>query len=99
MIFAFSEEQEELRRTTRDFLADTSAESDVRRLMETAAGYDADAWRLMAEIGLHGLAVPEEYGGAGCGFVELGVVCEQMGAALLCAPFFSTVVLAANTLL
>ena len=100
MISAFSEEQEELRRTTRDFLADTSAESDVRRLMETATGYDPGTWRLMAnQIGLQGLAIPDEYGGAGCGFVELGVVCEQMGAALLCAPFFSTVVLAANTVL
>ena len=54
----------------------------------------------MAEqMGLQGLAIPEEFGGSGYSFVELGVVLEEMGRALLCAPYFSTVVLAANTLL
>jgi alkylation response protein AidB-like acyl-CoA dehydrogenase len=51
------------------------------------------------QLGLQALAIPEEYGGAGFGYVELTVVFEEMGAALLCAPYFSTVALAANALL
>ncbi|MDH6622831.1 alkylation response protein AidB-like acyl-CoA dehydrogenase [Streptomyces sp. LBL] len=100
MDFAFSEEQEELGRTVRAFLADTSPEIEVRRLMETPEGFDRALWRRMgSELGLQGLAVPEEYGGAGCGPVEVGVVMEEMGRALLCAPFLSSAVLATTTLL
>jgi alkylation response protein AidB-like acyl-CoA dehydrogenase len=99
MNFAFSEEQEELREAVRRFLADKSPESEVRRLMATTEGYDPAVWRQMAEqLGLQSLAIPEDYGGAGFGFVELVVVLEEMGAALLCAPFFSSVVLAAGAL-
>ncbi len=100
MDFAFSEEQEELGRTVRAFLARTSPEAEVRRLMETPEGFDRALWRRMgAELGLQGLAVPEEYGGAGCGPVEVGVVMEEMGRALLCAPFLASAVLATTTLL
>ncbi|NEA63293.1 acyl-CoA dehydrogenase family protein [Streptomyces sp. SID12488] len=100
MDFAFSEEQKELGRTVRAFLADTSPESEVRRLMETPGGFDPALWRRMgSELGLQGLAVPEEYGGAGYGPVEVGVVMEEMGRALLCAPFLSSAVLATTTLL
>jgi alkylation response protein AidB-like acyl-CoA dehydrogenase len=98
--FAFSEEQEELRRFVRQFLEAKSPESEVRRLMATEDGYDPDTWRQMAEqMGLPGLIVPEEFGGSGFGYIELIVVLEEMGRALLCAPYFSSVVLAANTLL
>jgi alkylation response protein AidB-like acyl-CoA dehydrogenase len=98
--FAFSEEQEELRRSVRRFLEDKSPETEVRRLMETTEGYDPAVWRQMAEqLGLQGIAIPEEYGGSGYGFVELVVILEEMGRALLCAPYFSTVALAANLLL
>jgi alkylation response protein AidB-like acyl-CoA dehydrogenase len=98
--FAFSEEQEELRKAVRRFLEDKSPESEVRRLMETEAGYDLAVWRQMAEqLGLHGLAIPESYGGSGFTYVELVVVFEEMGRALLCAPYFSSVALAANLLL
>ena len=100
MDFAFSEEQEELGRTVRAFLADTSPETEVRRLMETPEGFDRALWRRMGtELGLQGLAVPEEYGGAGCGPVEVGVVMEETGRALLCAPFLSSAVLATTVLL
>ncbi|MDQ1419139.1 MAG: hypothetical protein QOJ52_1101 [Acidimicrobiaceae bacterium] len=100
MNLAFSDEQEELRRSVRRFLADKSPESEVRRLMETDAGYDPAVWTQMAEqLGLQGLAIPEEYGGSGFSFVELVVVLEEMGRALLCAPFFSSVVLAAGAVL
>ena len=68
--------------------------------METTNGYDRAVWRQMAEqLGLQGLAIPEEYGGSGYGYVELIVVLEEMGRSLLCAPYFSTVALAANLLL
>ncbi|TML62804.1 MAG: acyl-CoA dehydrogenase [Actinobacteria bacterium] len=100
MNFAFSEEQEELRRTVRSFLEDKSPSAEVRRLMETEEGFDPAVWRQMAEqLGLQGLAIPEEYGGSGFTYVELVVVLEEMGRALLCAPYFSTIALAANTIL
>jgi alkylation response protein AidB-like acyl-CoA dehydrogenase len=98
MNFAFTEEQEELRKTVRQFLEAKSPETAVREQMETEAGYDAAVWSQMGEqMGLQGLVIPEEFGGSGYSYVELGIVLEEMGRALLCAPFFSTVVLAANT--
>ena len=100
MNFAFTEEQEELRNTVRAFLENKSSEEAVREQMETEDGYDPAVWSQMGEqMGLQGLAIPEEYGGSGYSFVELGIVLEEMGRALLCAPFFSTAVLAANTLI
>jgi alkylation response protein AidB-like acyl-CoA dehydrogenase len=98
--FAFSEEQEELRRITRQFLESKSPETEVRRLMETTGGYDPAVWSQMAnELGLQSLVIPEEYGGQGFTYVELTVVLEEMGRALLAAPFYSTVVLATNAVL
>jgi alkylation response protein AidB-like acyl-CoA dehydrogenase len=100
MNFAFSEEQEELRSSVRRFLEDKSPMTEVRRLMETSDGYDPAVWKQMGEqLGLQAIAIPEEYGGVGFGYVELTVIFEEMGAALLCAPYFSTVALAANALL
>ena len=100
MNFAFTEEQEELRNIVRSFMEDKSPESEVRRLMETTEGYDPAVWAQMAEqLGLQSLIIPEEYGGQGYGYVELIVVLEEMGRALMAAPFFSTVVLGANTLI
>ncbi len=100
MNFAFTEEQEELRRVVRSFMDDKSPETEVRRLMDTTEGYDASVWSQMGEqMGLQGLIIPEQYGGSGYSYVELIVVLEEMGRGLLCAPFFSTVALAANTLM
>ncbi|MBV9663517.1 MAG: acyl-CoA dehydrogenase family protein, partial [Actinobacteria bacterium] len=100
MNFAFSEEQEELRKSVRRFLDDKSPSAEVRRLMETTEGYDQAVWSQMAQqLGLQGLSIPEEYGGSGYTYVELIVVLEEMGRALLCAPYFSTVALAANAFL
>ncbi len=100
MNFAFTEEQDQLRGFVRDFLADKSPESAVREQMDTERGYDPDVWGQMADqMGLQGLAVPEAYGGQGFSFVEQVIVLEEMGRALLCAPYFSSVVLAANALL
>ena len=100
MNFAFSDEQEELRTAVHRFLAEKSPESEVRRLMDTTDGYDPAVWSQMADqLGLQSLTIPEEFGGSGFTYVELLVVLEEMGAALLCAPFFSSVALAANALL
>src|SRR6187455_2030101 len=100
MNFAFSEEQEELRKVVKDFLNAKSSEASVRELMETESGYDDAVWSQMAEqMGLQGLIIPEEFGGSGYSYVELIVVLEEMGRRLLCAPYFSTVVLGANTLI
>jgi alkylation response protein AidB-like acyl-CoA dehydrogenase len=100
MNFAFSEEQDELRRAVRRFLAEKSPETEVRRLMETTEGYDPAVWQQMAQqLGLQSLTIPEEFGGSGFGYVELIVVLEEMGSALLCAPYFATVALAANAVL
>ena len=100
MNFGFSEEQEELRKMVKRFLDEKSPETEVRRLMATEEGYDPAVWEQMAnELALQGLGIPEQYGGQGFGPVELYVVFEEMGAALLCAPYFSTVALAANAVM
>ena len=100
MQFTFTDEQEELRRTMRRFLEEKSPVGEVRRLMETEEGYDEAVWKQMAqELGLQGLHIPEEYGGQGFTFVELGIVLEEMGRALLCAPYFASVALAASAIL
>jgi alkylation response protein AidB-like acyl-CoA dehydrogenase len=96
----FGAEHEELRKAVRRFLEHRSPESEVRRLMDTAAGYDRAVWSQMADqLGLQGLIIPEQFGGSGYGYLELVVVLEEMGRALLCAPYFSTVVMAANLLM
>ncbi|MGH8336216.1 MAG: acyl-CoA dehydrogenase family protein, partial [Gammaproteobacteria bacterium] len=98
--FAFTDEQEQFRSAIRRFLSDKSPTTEVRRLMATAEGYDPAVWRQLSdELGLPGIHIPEEYGGAGFGIVELCVVTEELGRALLCAPYFSTAVLAANAIL
>lgn len=98
--FSFSDEQEEFRRTVRRFFEDTSPPGEVRRLMETEAGFDPSVWaKLSGNLGLTGIAIPEEYGGQGFGFVELALTLEEMGRSLVCAPYFASVVLAANAIL
>lgn len=98
--FAFTDEQEQFRSALRRFLTDRSPATEVRRLMATETGYDPAVWRqLSAELALPGIHVPEQYGGAGFGMVELGIVMEELGRALLCAPYFSTAVMAANAIL
>jgi alkylation response protein AidB-like acyl-CoA dehydrogenase len=100
MQFTFTDEQEELRRTIRRFLDEKSPVAEVRRLMESDEGHDEAVWKQMAqELGLQGLAIPDAYGGQGFTLVELGIVFEEMGRALLCAPFLSSVGLAANAIL
>ena len=98
--FSFTDEHEELRATVRAFLQERSDETAVRAQMATERGFDDEVWNQMAEqLGLAGLIIPEEYGGAGMSYVELLVVMEEMGRALLCSPFLSSAVFATNALL
>ena len=100
MQFVFSEEQAQLRDAVRRFLGQHSPPSEVRRLMETEAGYDAGVWRrLHDELAVGGVHVPERYGGQGFSFAELAIVLEEMGRALYCGPYFSSTVLAATAIL
>jgi alkylation response protein AidB-like acyl-CoA dehydrogenase len=100
MRFAFTEEQEALRESARVFLADHSSGDQVRAAMSSDIGYDPALWRRIAQdLGWPAVIVPEQYGGLGLGYVELIALMEEMGAALLCAPFFSTVCLAGNALI
>ncbi len=88
-----SAEHRALREAVAALLEKRSPESRVRELMATDSGYDEAVWRELADMGLLGLAVPERLGGSGAGHVEMGIVTEEMGRALLCAPFLSTAVL------
>ena len=98
--FSFTDEHDELRATVRAFLQEQSDESAVRAQMASERGYDAGIWSRMAEeLGLAGLIIPEEHGGAGFSYVELLIVMEEMGRALLCSPYLGTAVFAANALL
>jgi alkylation response protein AidB-like acyl-CoA dehydrogenase len=98
MDFAFSEEQEMLRSSTRDFLSKECGSKVVRRLMEAPDAYDAALWKKMAGLGWTALGIPEQYGGAGT-FLDLIVVLEECGRALLPGPFFATMGLAVPALI
>ena len=100
MEFSFSEDQNELRRAARRFLEVASSEERVRSAMETEQGYDSATWvQLSGELAWTALTIPEEYGGLGMNYMDLHPLMEEMGRALLCSPFFSTVCLGANALL
>jgi len=100
MEFAFSQDQDELRRAARRFLEVASSEERVRAAMETEQGYDSATWQqLSEELAWTALTIPEEYGGLGMSYLDLHPLMEEMGRALLCSPFFSTICLGANALL
>ena len=100
MELSFSESQDELRRAARRFLEVASSEERVRAAMETEQGYDTGVWeQLSEELAWTALTIPEEYGGLGMTYRDLHPLMEEMGRALLCSPFFSTICLGANALL
>jgi len=100
MRFAFTEEQEALREMARRFLTDHSGSEQVRAAMETELGWDPDVWgRLARELGWTALTIPEAHGGFGFTAADLVPLMEEMGRALLCSPFFSTICLGANALM
>jgi hypothetical protein len=99
MNFDFSNDQKQLRDQARKFLAEKCPPKAVRAVLDGKAAYDKQLWRGLAEMGFLGVAIPEEFGGAGAGHLELCVIAEEMGRALAPVPFSSTVYLAAEALL
>ena len=91
MDFGFNQEQELLRATARKFFESECPSEFVRARMAEPAGVTDEFWAKLAEQGWLGLIYPEEYGGAGLGFVDLTVLMEEMGRAVMPGPFFSTV--------
>ncbi|MEU5977931.1 acyl-CoA dehydrogenase family protein [Streptomyces sp. NPDC047315] len=83
--------RDEIRHTLRTLLAERAAPDRVKESVRTEAGHDPDLWaRLAGQLGLPGLALPEEYGGAGCTLAELSAACEETGRALLPSPLLAT---------
>jgi alkylation response protein AidB-like acyl-CoA dehydrogenase len=100
MKLAYSTEQRELRESVRRFLSDRIPLPRVRELMDSADGSDEKVWTYAgSQLGLQGIAIPEEYGGGGFSFVEQAIVLEELGAALYPGPYLASAVLAATALL
>ena len=93
MDFDYSEEQEMLRTSARDFLEVEYPRTLVREMEEDELGYPPELWRKMANLGWMGLIIPEEYGGSGGDFLDLAILFEEMGRACMPSLFFSTVIL------
>jgi len=92
MDFALSEEQEMLRNSARDFLTKECPKTLVRQMETDEKGYSPSLWKGMADLGWMGLVFPEEHGGSGMTFLDLSILIEEMGRALVPAPFLPTVV-------
>jgi alkylation response protein AidB-like acyl-CoA dehydrogenase len=100
MMLGVSAEQDELRASVRRFLADRAPLTRVRELMDTDDGLDQGVWEQAgAQLGLQGLAIPENYGGSGFTFAEQAIVLEEFGAALYGGPYLASAVLATTALL
>src|SRR5437763_7725463 len=99
MNFDFSDEQKQMRDEARKFLAEKCPPKAVREVLDGKAPYDKELWKGLAEMGFLGIAIPEAFGGAGAGHLELCVIAEEMGRALAPVPFSSTVYLAAEALM
>src|SRR5271163_4920248 len=94
----FSAEQQELRQAARRLLTDHCAPAAVRRILEGEDRYDRPLWRELGELGYLGLAIPEEFGGGGGGYLELCVIAEELGRVLAPLPVSSSTYLATEFL-
>jgi alkylation response protein AidB-like acyl-CoA dehydrogenase len=94
MDLGLSEEQEMLRNVARDFLEKECPEQHVRDMEEDEKGYSPELWKKMAEQGWQGLVIPEAYGGAGFNYMDLIILIEEFGRALVPGPFIPTTVAA-----
>ena len=99
MDLGLDEAQQMLRNSARAFLEAECPDSYVREMERDPRGYTPELWQKMAEQGWLGLIVPERYGGVGLGFLDLSILLEEMGRAMLPGPFFSTVVMAGMAVL
>ena len=99
MRYSFTTEQQQLRDTVQNFLSEVSTSATIRTQMDSESGFDAQFWhRLHNELGIGGIQVSSEYGGAGLSFVELAIVLEEMGRALFCSPYLSSCVFATSAI-
>jgi alkylation response protein AidB-like acyl-CoA dehydrogenase len=87
--FQLTDEQQQLRAMVRDLATDRGSAERVRQVMLEEGGFDASTWRELAELGLVGLIIPEEHGGAGASFLELSIVFEELGRRLVPVPLLS----------
>lgn len=99
MNFDFSEDQKLLQSTVRDFVRDQETLQKNRNVLESDAEYDPELWKSAAELGWLGAVIPEEFGGAGFGYLELVLIAEEVGRGLLPIPFSSSVYLATEAIL
>ena len=99
MNFDFSDDQKQLGREARRFLADRSSSAAVRAILEGPEPFDRALWAGLGEMGFLGAAIPEQYGGLGAGYLELCVIAEELGRALAPVPTSSSIYLAAEFLL
>ncbi len=99
MDFGFSEEQEMLRDAAKRFLADNCSTKFVRQMMADKTAHDAGFWKKLVDLGWPGLLIPEEYGGQGGTFLDMTVIAEEAGKALIPGPFFTSALLAAPILI
>ena len=98
MDFGLNEDQETLAKYARDFLTNECPTTFVRKMMDHETAYDPSFYKHMAELGWMGIAIPEDCGGQGMSYVDLAVLLEEMGRALVPGPFFATVGLTAPVL-
>ena len=97
MDFDFSDDQEMLRDTVRKWVAKDYG-FERRRAIVKAGGFSPDAWREMADLGLMGLAVPENHGGLGFGPVDAMVVMEELGRGIVLEPYAQVALIAGGVL-
>ncbi|MEE4282627.1 MAG: acyl-CoA dehydrogenase family protein, partial [Pseudomonadales bacterium] len=99
MAFAFTQDQDNFRDVVRRFCIEKAPTTATRKLMDTETGYDPEVWQLICgELGLAGIHLPEQAGGSGFGAVELGIIMEEFGRSMICAPYMGSIVMAATAL-
>src|SRR3954452_18794468 len=92
MDFELNDDQQALRAAARELLDDRSTSADVRATVDSGAAFDADLWKAMVDQGWTGIALAEDAGGVGLGWVEVAVLLEEVGAHVAPAPILQQVV-------
>jgi alkylation response protein AidB-like acyl-CoA dehydrogenase len=100
MALVLSEEQSMLRDSARALISDKAPVAHLRQLRDSrdATGFSRELWQEFAQMGFAGLLIPEDFGGSGLGYVEAGIIMEEIGRTLMPSPFLSTSVLAVSAL-
>ena len=99
MNLEFSDDQKFVQKSARDYLAEHSKLEVCRKVLESGQPYAPELWKGVAELGWLGTAIPEAYGGAGFGYLELVLIAQELGRALAPIPFASSVYLCAEAIL